>query len=60
MKPFDTPCDSPEPWMTCAHRFNPWFGTVMKCGRCGATTMMTMDPKESKPIYPPSRYDDTL
>ena len=45
-------------WQTCAHRFNPWFGTVMKCGRCGATTMMTMDPKESKPIYPPTRYED--
>jgi hypothetical protein len=42
--------------MTCAHRFRLWFGPVMKCGRCGASTMASMDPKESKPIFPPEKY----
>jgi hypothetical protein len=40
-------------WMTCQHRFSPWFGPVLKCIQCGATTMLSMDPKESKPIFPP-------
>lgn len=45
---------SPEKrWMTCDHRFAPWFGPVLKCHRCGATTMVSMDPKESKPIFGP-------
>ena len=43
-------------WQTCHHRFNRWFGPVLKCGRCGATTMVSMDPKESKPIFPPTDY----
>ena len=41
-------------WLTCAHRFAPWFGPVLKCQHCGATTMVTMDRNESKPIYPPT------
>ena len=42
-------------WRDCVHRFKPWFGPVLKCQRCGASTMVTMDAKESKPIYPPAR-----
>ena len=41
--------------MECAHKFAPWFGPVLKCVRCGSTTMVTMDKNESKPIYPPAK-----
>ena len=44
--------------MTCAHRFGLWFGPVLKCSRCGATTMASMDHKESKPIFPPTKYEE--
>lgn len=40
-------------WTTCAHKFNPWFGPVLKCAHCGATTMVCMDKNESKAIFPP-------
>lgn len=40
-------------WQTCSHAFRPWFGPVLKCGGCGATTMACMAPGESKPIFPP-------
>ena len=46
-------------WETCCHRFHSWFGPVLKCGLCGATTMVSMDPKESKQIFPPDT-DATL
>ena len=49
---------SPEPWMICPHSFSSWFGPVLKCGRCGATTVVSMDPKESKPIFPPVKYEE--
>jgi len=39
-------------WIECNHKFNLWFGPVLKCRKCGATTMMTSDPNESKPIWP--------
>lgn len=45
-------------WETCTHRFASWFGPVLKCQLCGATTMVTMDKKESKPIFPPAGIDD--
>lgn len=38
-------------WRTCAHTFRPFFGPVLKCIHCGATTMVSMDGK-SKPIHP--------
>ena len=44
-------------WKTCAHRFVPWFGPVLKCQRCGAKTMVSMDPKESKHISPPNEFN---
>lgn len=49
---------SEERWMTCSHRFASWFGPVLKCARCGATTMVSMDAKESKAIFPPGRYEE--
>ena len=45
-------------WMTCSHNFVRYFGPVLHCSKCGASTMVTMDPKESKPIYPPSATTD--
>ena len=45
-------------WEICSHRFSPWFGPVLKCRHCGATTMLSMDPKESKPIFPPAPYQE--
>lgn len=39
-------------WTKCKHRFVPYFGTMLKCQVCGATTMVSMD-RQSKPIYPP-------
>lgn len=46
-------------WETCQHKFSSWFGPVLKCGKCGATTMACMDKGESKPIFPPvSVHDD--
>lgn len=45
--------------MECAHKFAPWFGPVLKCVRCGSTTMVTMDKNESKPIYPPAKDRST-
>lgn len=45
-------------WETCSHKFHPWFGPVLKCSGCGATTNMTSDPRESKPIFPPVSYEE--
>ena len=44
-----------ERMRSCTHKFAPWFGPVLKCQHCGASTMVTMDRNESKPIYPPTR-----
>ena len=40
-------------WTVCPHKFSPWFGPVLKCARCGASTMVSMDKNESKVIYMP-------
>ena len=46
---------APEPWETCDHKWgSPWFGPVIRCGKCRAFTIMSMDPKESKPIFGPN------
>lgn len=45
-------------WRNCAHGFVRFFGPVLKCRKCGATTMVTMDPEESKPIHAPAYLDE--
>ena len=40
-------------WETCVHEWKTAFGPNLRCQKCGARTMVSMDPKESKPIYPP-------
>ena len=46
-------------WKECIHKFSPWFGPVLKCSICGASTMVTMDKNESKAIFPPHKdYDN--
>jgi hypothetical protein len=47
-----------QQWEECWHKFKRYFGPCMRCEYCGAETMVTMDPRESKPIYPPSVYTD--
>lgn len=41
-------------WKTCSHNFQPFFATSLKCMKCGATTMVSMDRSESKPIFAPA------
>ncbi len=47
----------PNAWRTCVHQFQRYFGPVMLCQRCGAQTMVSADPRESKPIHPPHRTE---
>ena len=54
----DNPLDDGVRWQTCSHQFMPYFGPVLKCRFCGASTMVSMDGK-SKPIYAPDTYDDS-
>ena len=44
-----------EAWRTCAHNWFRYFGPCLRCIKCGAGTMVSMDLKESKPITPPMR-----
>ncbi len=44
-------------WTKCIHRFVLFFGPVMKCSRCGASTIVSMG-GESKPILPPTTITD--
>ena len=52
--------DEAMSWETCAHQFSSWFGPVLKCQKCGATTMACMDKGESKPIFPPVKVCDDI
>lgn len=40
-------------WRDCPHRFSSYFGPLLKCELCGATTMLAAARGESKPIDPP-------
>lgn len=40
-------------WHDCSHHFVFSFGPVKTCQHCGATTIATVDPGESKPIHAP-------
>ena len=42
-------------WRTCDHRFKFYFGPVMHCTKCGASTIASID-GESKPIFAPHVY----
>ena len=42
-------------WRDCQHHFIPYFGPVMHCRYCNASTIASVDGK-SKPIYPPTDY----
>ena len=42
-------------WNTCIHSFRPYFGPVLHCVKCGASTMASMDGKP-KSILPPPDY----
>jgi len=53
----DSPLDLCVSWRTCGHKFVSYFGPVLKCIKCGATTMVSMDGK-SKPISEPDNFDD--
>jgi len=39
-------------WRECSHHFIFYFGPVMVCRYCNASTIASVDGK-SKPIYPP-------
>lgn len=39
-----------ELWPICQHKFERFFGPMLKCCRCGAQTNVSMD-GESKPIF---------
>lgn len=43
----------PDAWKTCSHVWRSFFGPCLRCIKCGAQTMASMDPKESKAILPP-------
>jgi hypothetical protein len=40
-------------WRECPHRWASYFGPVLMCQKCGATTMVAAAPGESKPIFAP-------
>lgn len=39
----------------CSHRWASYFGPVLRCQKCGATTMVAAAPGESKPIFAPPK-----
>ena len=44
----------------CPHSWASWFGPVLKCSKCGAETITSAAPGESKPIFPPRKaLEDT-
>lgn len=42
-------------YLSCNHSWCSYFGTVLRCRRCGAFTNTSAAPGESKPIYPPPK-----
>lgn len=38
----------------CDHSWRKWFGPVLKCEKCGAETIVSAAPGESKPIFKPA------
>lgn len=38
---------------TCDHKFAGYFGTILRCRRCGAITNTSAAVGESKPIFAP-------
>ncbi len=44
-------------WRDCNHKFKFYFGPIMHCKCCGATTTASVD-GTSKPIYAPLNLDE--
>ena len=45
-----------QDWRNCSHNFQFYFGPVMTCRLCGASTIASVDGK-SKPIFPPAETE---
>lgn len=43
----------PRDHSECSHTWASWFGPVLKCSKCGAETITSAAPGESKPIFKP-------
>ena len=47
----------PVRWRECTHKFGPFFGPLLRCEHCGATTTICVAAGESKPIDAPIGCD---
>lgn len=44
---------SPRGWTQCSHRWQIFFGTAMRCQKCGAGTMLNLGDNKEQPIDAP-------
>ncbi len=44
---------SPRPWTTCSHKWQRFFGTALRCSKCGAGTICNTGDRKEQPIDAP-------